>query len=103
MWKARRTTGRTNAYGVKKIVRHTYNTQNGMSVKGGWWEMVAAAKKRDGGLCVPCVRKGRRTPMKEVHHIKPLSQGGLTVLSNLMCVCEECHNARHSHLFRARK
>lgn len=101
MWQ-RNAKSKRNAYGVATIRRATYNTQNGFSVKGGWWAISADVRKRDRGLCVPCARRGKRVPGKEVHHIVPLSRGGKTVMSNLMLICEACHNQRHNHLYRKR-
>ena len=43
-------------------------------------------------LCEMCKRQGRITPAEEVHHIKPLSQGGTHDENNLMSLCKECHS-----------
>ncbi len=102
MWRSSAKT-RMNASGVVKIRRDTYNTVNGMAKKNGWWEICAQVKKRDKGMCVPCMRAGRATPMKEVHHVVPLSKGGTTTMANLISICENCHNQRHHHLFRSRR
>lgn len=48
------------------------------------------AIERDNGLCVICEKMA-----DEVHHIVFRSQGGLSNLSNLACVCRECHNNAH--------
>ena len=34
----------------------------------------------------------------EVHHIKPVSEGGGDEPSNLVCLCHECHQERHKKL-----
>lgn len=48
------------------------------------------AYERDGGLCVLCNRQA-----VEVHHIVFRSQLGTSELSNLACLCRDCHNAAH--------
>lgn len=43
-------------------------------------------------LCEMCKRKGLVTPAEEVHHIKPLAQGGTNDEENLMSLCKVCHS-----------
>ena len=43
-------------------------------------------------LCEQCERLWRLTPAEEVHHLKPLSQGGTHDSSNLMSLCKPCHS-----------
>ncbi|HEY8450600.1 MAG TPA: HNH endonuclease, partial [Bacillota bacterium] len=43
-------------------------------------------------LCRPCREQGRVTPAEHVHHIVPLRAGGTNDESNLMPVCQACHN-----------
>jgi len=43
-------------------------------------------------LCEQCEKNGRITPAEEVHHIKPLSQGGTNDVRNLMSLCTPCHS-----------
>lgn len=43
-------------------------------------------------LCEQCEKNGRVTPAEEVHHIKPLSQGGTNDVCNLMSLCTPCHS-----------
>ena len=45
---------------------------------------------RDNGLCVLC-----GAVACEVHHIVFRSQMGTSELSNLACVCRDCHNEAH--------
>lgn len=68
---------------------------------GAWKAVREQAKKRDHYLCVDCLREGRITPAEEVHHIIPLTPANINdpsvslSLDNLVCVCKECHKARH--------
>lgn len=84
-----------SATGVTKIKRDGYSTVNGFSKNNEWWAIRAAVVKRDGGKCVPCKRKGLAIKGSEVHHVLPLSKGGRTVMTNLMTVCQLCHERRH--------
>jgi len=43
-------------------------------------------------LCEQCEANGRLTPAQEVHHIKPLSEGGGHDEHNLMALCSACHS-----------
>lgn len=53
---------------------------------------------RDGCQCVEC---GRTNCKLEVHHIKPRRSNGSNVLSNLITLCERCHQntERREELF----
>ena len=43
-------------------------------------------------LCEQCQFQGRYTLATEVHHIKPLADGGNNDESNLMALCKSCHS-----------
>lgn len=89
---------RRHKSGVSHIVRANYNTnQFGQQKKAGWYEIAARVRIRDRNTCIWC-----KNPASEVHHIKPLSRGGLTSMSNLACICETCHNKRHGHMHAER-
>lgn len=57
-----------------------------------WWEIrkryVAAHP-----LCEMCLKEDRLTPVEEVHHIKPVSQGSTNEFSNLMSLCQSAFSA----------
>lgn len=44
-------------------------------------------------LCEICKQQGRYTIATEVHHIKPLAEGGTNDTENLMALCKPCHSA----------
>ena len=44
------------------------------------------------------LKEGRLTPVEEVHHIVPLSQGGTHRNDNLMSQCQSCHTKLHHEL-----
>jgi 5-methylcytosine-specific restriction endonuclease McrA len=103
MFARRARSGRRNSHGVASIRRDTYNSVDGFSKKGAWWEIRKRVWDRDGGRCrVLSGGKQCMKPASEVHHIIPLSRGGTTSMANLVCICVECHNKRHHHLLRSR-
>lgn len=83
---------RTN--GTAKIVRDRYSNSTTK-----WWDIRKDVFERDGGKCRVLI--GGRIcgrPGNEVHHIRALSVGGTTTKANLITICKDCHDARHSHL-----
>lgn len=98
----KRATSRKNAYGVAKIVRASYSTVSGMTVKNSWYDLVKKVNMLHNGMCVVCRNKGILTKGSEVHHIVPLSKGGSNTMSNLLLLCGSCHNKRHNHLYRSK-
>jgi 5-methylcytosine-specific restriction endonuclease McrA len=81
--------------GVARIKRESYATVNGFSKKNSWWDIRKQVWKRDGGQCVDHKRRGIIVAATDVHHIIPLSRGGTTTMSNLISLCENCHERRH--------
>jgi len=53
------------------------------------------------GICQKChkkapfFRRSNQSPYLEVHHLKPLSQGGSDTLDNAIAVCPNCHREFH--------
>lgn len=43
-------------------------------------------------LCEECKKYGITTVAEEVHHIKPLAQGGSNAEDNLLSLCKSCHS-----------
>ena len=54
---------------------------------GTWRRIRNRVLSRDGWRCVRCKRYG----YMQVHHVKPLSEGGENDLSNLVSMCRDCH------------
>lgn len=93
-----RSRSRTTGTGVKRIVRDSYR---GLE----WYALVKQVWARDRG-CVACKLplgslddEGKKIKF-DCHHIRKLSSGGTTTLSNLMCLCSKCHEKRHPHMSR---
>ena len=70
------------------------------------WLKLRNQKRRVNPLCERCERKGKVTPMAEVHHKKPFQEGRtpaeVEALAydwyNLESVCEPCHEEAHKEL-----
>ena len=65
---------------------------------GRAWKRIRDRYAAAHPLCERCLKEGRLTPMKEVHHILPVSQGGDHRDSNLMSLCQSCHTKIHRDL-----
>ena len=67
--------------------------------KGAWKRLRIQALNRDKWLCQECLRQGRITQAREVHHLQDLEthpELGLE-LSNLESLCHDCHEATKDH------
>jgi len=62
---------------------------------GRSWKRIRDRYIKQHPLCEMCQKEGRLTPVDEVHHIVPVSQGGKSVESNLMSLCHSCHTKIH--------
>lgn len=75
-----------------------------------WKRLRQVALSRDGGLCAECLARyragyGKKPRRAEVvHHIIPIDvRPDLALdLSNLRCLCAECHNKIHPEKGRGR-
>jgi 5-methylcytosine-specific restriction protein A len=59
----------------------------------GAWRKIRASVIQANPLCAECQRHGRIVPATDVHHIKPLTEGGTHAWDNLMSLCHSCHSA----------
>ena len=59
------------------------------------YELNRAALLARRPLCELCKAEGRVQLAEQVHHRRPLAQGGTNDLANLMPVCREHHEALH--------
>jgi 5-methylcytosine-specific restriction endonuclease McrA len=59
------------------------------------------AHRRANGFCQDCgnpapfIAKGSQMPYLEIHHIKPLADGGEDSVENTVALCPNCHRKRH--------
>lgn len=65
---------------------------------GRAWKRIRDRYVAEHPLCEMCLKNGRLTPVQEVHHIVPISQGGTHDHSNLMSLCQSCHTKLHHDL-----
>ena len=63
---------------------------------GRVWKRVRDAYVKEHPFCEECFKKGIMVPVEEVHHIKPLSEGGNHNKSNLISLCKSCHARIHA-------
>lgn len=63
--------------------------------------VVAEVLSRANGICESCgnpapfISKSNSKPYLEVHHIKPLSEGGYDSVDNCIALCPNCHREKH--------
>ena len=63
---------------------------------GSAWQRVRAAYAAAHPLCEQCLAEGRYTATEQVHHIKPLAEGGTHDPDNLVALCAACHARLHA-------
>ncbi len=56
------------------------------------WRAIRKSFLKRNPLCESCLDKQQITQATEVHHIKPLREGGSHADSNLMALCHSCHS-----------
>jgi hypothetical protein len=63
-----------------------------------WNKIRKEVYNRDDYKCVNCGRGGRTSGVElHAHHVVPKSKGGTHEKTNLITVCDECHNAIHGN------
>lgn len=77
----------------KKIERGTY--RNGVSQ-----ELRKSILERDNFTCNLCRIENTNPGKMQVHHIVPVSDGGLDDGNNLITVCKSCHTSIHKNGWR---
>lgn len=73
-----------------------YDKRRGSPSKRGYdrtWQRFRENFLQKHPLCFMCTQEGRLTPANEVHHIKPLAEGGARLdPDNCMPLCKACHS-----------
>ena len=72
-----------NQFGRTPEAKKRYNYQ---------WRKLRAFFIARNPFCEMCKRQGKFTAATEVHHIKPLADGGTNDFENLMPLCKSCHS-----------
>ena len=63
---------------------------------GRAWKRIRDSYAAAHPLCVLCLKEGRYVKTEEIHHIKPLSEGGTHARENLIALCKPCHARIHA-------
>lgn len=70
------------------------DTRESASRRGydGFWRKIRVRHLSEHPFCFMCQKQGKIKTANEVHHIKPLSDGGTNSDNNLMSLCKTCHS-----------
>ena len=90
---AHSTYGRTNVQKNTAKRRARIRTNGGTLTAKQWRNKL----KRYGHRCARC----RRSRKIELHHIKPLADGGKNTIRNVLPLCGPCHKRTHRELKKA--
>ena len=63
---------------------------------GTKWKRIRKQYAQSHPFCEQCFDNGIYVPVEEVHHIKPLSEGGTHDAENLISLCKSCHARLHA-------
>ena len=63
---------------------------------GRAWKRIRDKYVMEHPFCELCFQRGVIVPVEEVHHKKPLSEGGTHDRSNLIALCKSCHSRIHA-------
>jgi len=63
---------------------------------GRAWKRIRDSYAAAHPLCEECLKRGVYTKTEQVHHIKPLAEGGTHARENLMSLCSSCHSRIHA-------
>ena len=63
---------------------------------GRAWKRIRDKYVQEHPFCELCYKKGLLVEAEQVHHIKPLSEGGSHAPDNLMSLCDSCHGTIHA-------
>lgn len=63
---------------------------------GRAWKRIRDSYVKQHPFCEICYEKGVLVETEEVHHKKPLSEGGTHDKENLIALCKSCHSKIHA-------
>ncbi len=76
---------------------HMREVDNASFYNSRRWRSISKTFRKRYPLCAQCKRDGTITPASCVDHIKPISQYGMGVatdIKNLQSLCTKCHNSK---------
>lgn len=56
------------------------------------WKAIRKSFLQRHPLCAECMKNNKAVRAVDVHHIKPLAEGGTHAEDNLMQLCHSCHS-----------
>ena len=60
------------------------------------WRKIRYIYTKEHPFCEECLKAGRFVPVEQVHHIRPLAEGGTNDEDNLISLCMSCHSHIHA-------
>lgn len=63
---------------------------------GRAWKRIRDKYAAEHPFCELCYEKGVLVPVEEIHHKKPLAEGGTHARDNLIALCKSCHSSIHA-------
>lgn len=63
---------------------------------GRAWKRIRDKYASEHPFCELCFERGLAVPVEEIHHKKPLSEGGAHDRSNPIALCKSCHSQIHA-------
>lgn len=70
--------------------------KNTRSRYGRAWKRIRDKYASEHPFCELCFQRGIAVPTEQIHHKKPLSEGGTHDRSNLIALCKPCHSQIHA-------
>ena len=80
---------------LKRHAQQQHDDQRGTAAQRGYdgrWQRRRLMFSYAHPLCVECQRDSRVTPATDVHHVRPVREGGTDEDSNLQALCHACHS-----------
>ncbi|MGF0094729.1 HNH endonuclease [Lachnospiraceae bacterium SGI.066] len=81
-------------YDLMDLIAYAHTKEQAILKEDGKYEIFEAYAH--GGFCELCFERGLAVPVEEIHHKKPLSEGGTHDRSNLIALCMSCHSQIHA-------
>lgn len=82
--------------GVKERIKPKRDSKSSGDRGYGWdWDQLSRRYRANNPWCEECLRHGKYTLARDVHHIVPIQQDRTRRLdvTNLMAVCRGCHQS----------
>ena len=70
--------------------------KNTKSRYGRAWKRIRDKYAAEHPFCEQCFGQGILVPTEEIHHKRPLSEGGTHDRENLIALCKSCHSRIHA-------